>query len=101
MFFRSDEEDRFAGFDSLFDDVDCIADLLHRLCEVDDVDPVPLFEDESLHLRVPTVPLVAKVCSTFKEFFDSYFNFCLRSQALSLMSFDAASSPFEEISVLV
>src|SRR5205814_2950736 len=38
-----------------------------RLLKVDDVDPVPLHEDEALHLRVPAAGLMSEVDSGLEE----------------------------------
>ncbi len=49
----------------LFHNLDRIADLLHGLCEVDDINSIALFEDEALHLWIPAVLLVAKMSTAF------------------------------------
>jgi hypothetical protein len=46
---------------------------VERLPEVDDVDPVPLREDEALHLRIPTAGLVAEVDSGLEQLVETYF----------------------------
>ena len=82
----------------LFDDFDCIADLLHGFCEVDDVDSVAFFENETFHFRVPTVLLVSKMSTASKQFFNGDFDvgFSCSCQALSLYLLTTASSPLEE-----
>src|SRR5699024_10188674 len=42
-------------------------DVLQRLLQVDDVDPVTFGEDEALHLRVPPAGLVPEVDAALKE----------------------------------
>ena len=42
-------------------------ELPRGLIEIDDVNLVPLFENERLHLRVPTLGLVAKVDPCFEQ----------------------------------
>ena len=49
----------------VFDDFDSIADLLNGFCKVDDVDTIALFENETFHLRIPTVLLVPKMGTSF------------------------------------
>ena len=45
-------------------------ELLHGFIQVDDVNLVPLLEDERLHLRVPALGLVAKMHACFQELRD-------------------------------
>src|SRR5207249_2998652 len=47
-------------------------DARERLLEVDDVDAVPLHEDEALHLRVPTARLVPEVDPGLQELLHGY-----------------------------
>src|SRR5438105_4442219 len=44
-----------------------LLDARQRLLKVDDVDPVPLHEDEALHLRVPAAGLMSEVDSGLEE----------------------------------
>ena len=46
------------------------------LQEIDDVDAVPLAEDEAAHLRVPPAGLVAEMNSGLQELLDSKFRHC-------------------------
>src|SRR5690606_25853465 len=67
---RTDEEDPFAARDHVANQALCQLDLTSRLLQVDDVDAVPLREDELPHLRVPTAGLVAEMYAGLQEFLD-------------------------------
>ena len=45
-----------------------LLELTDRLAQIDDVNLVALLEDERLHLRVPTLGLMAKVNAGFQQF---------------------------------
>src|SRR5207302_4671110 len=63
----ADEEDLPAvGGQVPHEDVGLL-DARQRLLKVDDVDPVPLHEDEALHLRVPAAGLMSEVDSGLEE----------------------------------
>ena len=40
--------------------------------EIDDVDPVALTEDETLHLGIPTTGLMSEMDAGFQKFFNAY-----------------------------
>src|SRR5436309_2111362 len=56
-----DEEDLSSVGSEVANEYVRLLDARQRLLEVDDVDPVPLHEDEALHLRVPAARLVPEV----------------------------------------
>ena len=56
-----------AGAHDLVDHGARLLDALERLLQVDDVDAVPLHEDEALHLRIPAARLVPEVNSRFEQ----------------------------------
>src|SRR5688572_6350445 len=64
-----DEEDLPSVGGKIADERVCLFDARERLLQVDDVDPVPLHEDEALHLRVPAARLVAEVDPGLQELF--------------------------------
>ena len=66
----ADEQDRLAVRRQVRDELLGVAELLHRLVQIDDVDAVPLSEDVFLHLRVPPLRLVAEVHSGFEQILD-------------------------------
>src|SRR6185295_6458169 len=63
----ADEKDRAAFGREAAHEFFGVAEQLHRLAEVDDVDAVSFAEDVLLHLRVPALRLVAEVNSRLQE----------------------------------
>ncbi len=63
------EEHGSVALDGLADEPVGGVDPLQRLLEIDDVDPIPLAEDESAHLGVPTARLVAEVDAGLQQLF--------------------------------
>src|SRR6185295_19992152 len=57
----ADEEHGAAAGGQVADEAVRFAELLQGLLQIDDVDAVPLAEDVLLHLRIPTLRLVAEV----------------------------------------
>src|SRR6516165_2165486 len=49
------------------DELVCLVDEVQGLLEIDDVNPIALSENESLHLRVPAPGLVAKVNAALQQ----------------------------------
>jgi len=68
LLLRADEQHVPAIARDLDDRRARILDALQRLLQVDDVDAVPLHEDELLHLRVPTAGLMPEVHTGFEQF---------------------------------
>ncbi len=58
--------------DHLAHDLHCGADLLQGLCEINDINPISLFEDETFHLRVPTMGLVPEMGARFEQLLNGY-----------------------------
>ena len=61
------EEDGAAVGREAGDEVLGVAELAGRLGEVDDVDAIPLAEDERLHLRIPPLRLVAEMDARLEQ----------------------------------
>jgi hypothetical protein len=57
----ADEQHRASGGGELADELLGLPEQLGGLAQVDDVDAVPLAEDERLHLRVPALRLMAEM----------------------------------------
>src|SRR5262249_2235529 len=53
-------------------ELDRLLEPAQRLLQIDDVDAVPLAEDEGLHLRVPALRLVAEVRAGLQEVLDGH-----------------------------
>ena len=64
---RSHEEDGAVPFRDAFEENARVVERLERLLQIDDVDPVPLDENELLHLGVPAAGLVPEVDSRFEQ----------------------------------
>src|SRR4029079_12782467 len=67
LLLRSDEEDLPAVAGKIADERVRLFDARERLLQVDDVDPVPLHEDEALHLRVPAARLMSEMDSGLQQ----------------------------------
>src|SRR5262249_50052125 len=67
LFLRADEEDLSALRGQIADEVVGVAEELHGLLEIDDVDAVPRAEDVRLHLGVPPARLVAEVDARLEQ----------------------------------
>src|SRR5438093_1694826 len=67
LLLRTNEEDLPAVGGEVAHERVRLLDARERLLQVDDVDAVPLHEDESLHLRVPAARLVSEMDSGFQE----------------------------------
>jgi len=65
---RADEEQVLARRREVGDEFRGFLELLERLLQVDDVDPIALAEDELLHLRVPALGLVTEVDASLEQF---------------------------------
>jgi len=63
------EQDLTAAGREIAHEVVRVLDARQGLLQVDDVDAVPLHEDEALHLRVPTACLVPEVNAGLQELF--------------------------------
>src|SRR6185437_6627430 len=60
-------------------------DVVERLPEIDDVDPVALGEDEALHLRVPAAGLVSEVDTALQQLAHGHDGHVWRLLALALV----------------
>ena len=67
---RADEENAVAAEDHVAHELLRDLQLAERLLQVDDVDPVPLREDEAAHLGIPAARLVSEVDASGEEGFD-------------------------------
>jgi hypothetical protein len=67
LLLRAHEQHVSAGAHDLLDRRPRVLDALECLLQVDDVDAVPLHEDELLHLRIPSTRLVPEVHSGFEQ----------------------------------
>ena len=70
----ADEQNRAAAARHIGGKSAGLLEQILRLQEVDDVDAVPLSEDEAAHLGVPTSRLVAEVHAGLQQLFDSYLS---------------------------
>ena len=66
--FATDEEDLLLLAGQFTEELGSDVDLFDGFLDIEDVDLVPGFQDERLHLGVPTAGLVAEVDSGFDEF---------------------------------
>ena len=82
----ADEQDRAAFGGEAGDELLGLAEQLHRLAQVDDVDAVPFAEDVFLHLRVPALRLVAEVNPRLQQILHRDRGQSLHSRALRLDS---------------
>src|SRR5262249_7518117 len=64
---RADEQDLSALADAVAHEAVRVAEHLHRLLEIDDVDAVARAEDVRLHLRVPAAGLMPEVDARFEQ----------------------------------
>src|SRR5207237_8765302 len=67
LLLAADEQDFPAATCDLLQKLGRATQLLHGLIEIDDVNLVPLLEDERLHLRVPALGLVPKMEPRLKK----------------------------------
>ena len=72
LLLRADEQHAAALGDVLAHEPVRGVDAVEGLVQVDDVDPVALSEDESLHLRVPTPGLVPEMDASFQQLLHAY-----------------------------
>ena len=65
---RADEQQVLARGGKVGHELRGFLELLERLLQVDDVDPVALAEDELLHLRIPAFRLMTEVDASLEQF---------------------------------
>jgi len=69
LLLAADEEDLVALGREIAKEIGGLFELLGRLIQVNDVDPVTRLEDEGLHLRIPALRPMAEVHSGVHQFF--------------------------------
>ena len=67
LFFAADEENLATALCHFPEKIGRKLELFHRLIEVDDVNGVPLLENEGFHFRVPPLRLMAKMDASFEQ----------------------------------
>src|SRR5215472_4507474 len=68
LFLATDEQNPAAASRDILKKRRCTLELPHRFIEVDDVNLIALFENEWLHLWIPTLRLVSKMNTSFQKF---------------------------------